>query len=406
LCAASLQDVQTLYDEHAYPEVKKISETLLKKEPRSVELHLLAAKADLAMNQLRSAVIHAKAAISIDRNNPDAYEVIADALIADGKPKRAERFRNIAQNLRDKGPERHRIDILLSLGGGYDSNVNSHPGTGQMNEYYMLDPFLPAPLIPTKKRSAAYVQEMVFGTHTYDADANTPFSYKSQVMLFNKNVINESDYNSLVLSLKTGPQWNMGDAKLWLPLKAGTMLYGNEHYSDTYAFEPAYSRTIFNAYILNVSAKAERTVYNDRTMRGYDFERYGGLVGLERSWNTQKLYVGYRYFNTAARFASTSLTFADSEDHGLSLRYSLPLLPGFNANLQYHYDRKSFDDVTYTTSTEKRKDDLHIIKAEADYTLDKTSFIHAALKYVNNNSNYLPLDYDRGDLMLTYNILF
>ena len=404
LCAATVEEVETLFDEKAYSQVQSEAALLLKNDPRNVRLHLLAGKAALAMNELKSAVLHAKAVIEIDRNDAAAYTLIGDALLADGKPDRAKRFHEIAKSLREKEPKANHIDILLSLGGGYDTNVNSHPGTGRMNEYYVLETVVPTVVTDTK--SAAYLQEMLFVNHLYDADAKSPFSYKSQAMIFNKNVINEGNYNSLIASAKTGPRWNFGTCDIWLPVKIGTMRYGNDSYSDSYAVEPVYSRKIAGAYFLSVNAKAERTIYSDRTLRDYDFERYGALIGVERGWGPQKLYVGYRYFDASARHASTALTYTDNKDHGVSLKYTRSFTSAVKANIQYHYDRKTFDDVTYTTSLEKRKDNLNVVKTELNYVLDKASFVNTALKYVNNDSNYIPLDYERTDLHVTYNILF
>jgi hypothetical protein len=404
LYAATLQDVQTLYDDKAYSQVLSTAAEMLKNDPYNVALHLLSAKAALATNELKAAVLHAKSVIEVDRNNAEAYTIIGDALVADGKPENAKRFHDIAQNLRNNGPKTNQLNVLVSLGGGYDTNVNSHPGSGEMNEYYVLETVIPA--VITDKASAGYLQEMLFASHVYDADSKSPFSYKSQVMLFNKNVIDKSEYNSQIVSLKSGAQWNMGTYEIWLPVKITTMRYGNDDYTATYAVEPSYARKIARNYSLTFNAKAERTVYDDRTLRAYDFERYGALIGVERGWNGQKLYAGYRYFNASARHNSAALTFADSEDHGISLKYSTALGSGLKANVQYHYDRKTFDDVTYTTSTEKRKDNLNVLKAELNYMLNQTSFVNAALKYVDNDSNYLPLDYSRTDLLMTYNILF
>lgn len=402
LCAATVEEVETLFADKAYFQVKTETAQLLKNDPRNIQLHLLAGKAALALNELRSAVIHAKTVIGIDRNNAEAYRLIGDALLADGKPERAKRFHDIADEMLKMGPKAHRLNVLLSVGGGYDTNVNSHPGTGRMNEYYVLETIVPT--VITDKKSAAYLQEMLFVNHVYDTKSS--LSYKSQAMIFNRNVINEANYNSLIAAFKTGPRWNMGGHDIWLPVKIGTMRYGNDSYTDSYAFEPAYSRKIAGKYLLSVNAKAERTIYSDRTLRAYDFERYGGLIGVERGWNGQKLYAGYRYFDSSARQASTALTYTDYKDHGLSLKYTRTFTPELTANLQYHYDRKTFDDVTYTASPEKRKDNLHVAKTEVNYKLNPASFIGTALKYVSNDSNYLPLDYERTDVQVTYNILF
>ncbi|MDX1294864.1 MAG: hypothetical protein R3302_01265, partial [Sulfurimonadaceae bacterium] len=111
-------------------------------------------------------------------------------------------------------------------------------------------------------------------------------------------------------------------------------------------------------------------------------------------------------FNASARNSTTALTYADNDDHGITLKYTQKISAELKANMQLHYDRKSFDDVTYTGSPDKREDDLVVIKGEGNYKLNDTSFVNMALKYVNNDTNYLPLDYERADVLMTYNILF
>jgi len=401
-CAALLQatvndGLDTMYEQHQYDRLKKETALRLAATPRDVRMHLLAGRAALGLDELVEAVGHAKAVIAIDPGNADAYTLIADALIADAKPERAARFQAIASQLKTKSARTNRLDLLLSLGGGYDSNVNSHPGSGRMNEYYVLETVLP-PQVGTPQE-AFYLQEMLFLNHSYAfSDA---LELKTQAMLFNKNVIDESDYDSLILSLKSGPKWSFGHAEFWLPLKAATMTYGGNRYSDTYSVEPYYARS-FGPYRFSLNAKAERSSYDDAALRVYDYERYGALLGIERSG----LYVGYRFFDTSARNESTTLTYTDYTDHGITLKYAFGIVESLKANVQYHYDRKSFDDVTYTASTEKRRDNLNVLKAEANLMLGGDAFINLSARYIDNDSNYLPLDYNRADVLVTYNVLF
>lgn len=150
-----------------------------------------------------------------------------------------------------KKTSKSKLSGTVIFGVGHDDNINVTP---QASSWFV--PVFSQDFANTSDPiESLYTQQVGLLNHYYDATSTYGFGIKNSLMLYNKSIPGESEYNIFYLRYKPSLIFKHDQYTIETALKYDTMQYGGDAYIETFGFEPKVSRSIDSSSLVSAHLK-------------------------------------------------------------------------------------------------------------------------------------------------------
>jgi len=301
------------------------------------------------------------------------------------------------------GKQKSFWNFFISLGAGYDSNINAQAGSDYIEANLGL---AAGSLSGVDPISAKLAQEVAVANNVYQINGNK-FFLESTFLVYGQQYLDNSEYDLLYLSLTTAPGTVLNDYKITLPLNYSRIYFGDISLLDAKSAQLKVEKVLMKTLVARVAAKYETKDYTKIANEGRDSDIAELELGVDYLFGKNLFKLAYKYANEDRSNSSATL-FIDRSINNFNLGYSRPLTDSLFFNAQYNYIMYGYDDAVPTgpNSGDDREDDYQAISASLTQSFTKVFSTTLEYKYVDNNSNYVVMDYDKSTYLVKLNASF
>ncbi len=371
-----------------------VIDKLYKKNPYDYQINLDYGKCayfrgdiDGAMAAYDRAEILNEEDADVHKHLGDLYAHIGNIEIANSEYDKADRFgKDLVERSLDSLYSSNSFSVLARFSGGYDSNVKYNSELFDMNLWNPSG-------IYNAPSSDTFIKEYMRLTHLYDSDAASPFYYKNQLHVYNKNYSKLSEDDFAQAQIYSGPGWASKSFDLWVPVSYTYMATDYEAYAKLYSINPQIRKRFQNKILLRVEAEYIYQKYLQ--WDNGDKDIYTTDMSLSRWFGKNYFRVSYRYMQVQKRESDTSRLFIDKYFNEAEINYTLALTKSLELGVGYLYNKIVYGDKVKGRETDKREDLLQKYSAYMSYNITKN--IGVVLQYDNydNVTNYTPSNYKK-----------
>ncbi len=304
---------------------------------------------------------------------------------------------NINERLKqiEEKTKKHFISSSIIFGVGQDTNINN---TTSIDSYQLNISNLGTLDIQSddKVKSSFYETALLFN-HLYNLDES--FSFRNNLVFYRQDFTKDKSKQLDVISLSTTPVFTDNDVSYGLTFGIDNILYGDNHYLNNYSLTPKISYTIDQTKIYETGIKFLNKDFIQETDSGnkslvYEYQNRLilqtqdiGIFDISLAFGRENPKDKSRY-DVEKEYGTISLV----NNYKISEQFSLNSLLSFN-NVNYRDENPLFE--------EKRKDDIYSLMFGLGYLYSKDINLGLNYSYVNQNSNYVPNDYNKSVIKTT-----
>jgi len=296
---------------------------------------------------------------------------------------------------------RHKVNVMLKVGIGYDTDINANPGQSELLNY-LVDQYDLNPTNTTadKVLKDSFIHETLHASHIYDGGMRGRYYSNSSVMVYNQNHNRYSEFDILYMKATTALSNRMGRYEWTLPLEVDKFKYGSDPLLHSFAFAPSVTWKLDKSSKINVWAKFRRKIYDRSLNSGRDSDVIEAGSYFFKNFKNMRLSLGYSYLDEDKKDSTSSDPFIDKTIHSAKVALSRPIANAL-LSAQYAYRRFDFKDLIGPKSTESREDDYHSFYTSLSYEVFKGYNAELSYQYIKDKSNYIPTDYDKQIVSLS-----
>jgi len=290
---------------------------------------------------------------------------------------------------------RHKVNAMLKVGVGYDSDINANPGQSELLNY-LVDQYDLNPTNTTadKLLKDSFMHETLHASHIYDGGMRGRYYSNSSLMVYNQNHNRYSEFDILYMKATTALSNKMDQYEWTLPLEVDKFKYASDPLLHSFAFAPSITWKLDKSSKVSIWAKFRRKIYDKSTNSGRDSNvKETGTYFIKRLDN-MRFSLGYSYLDEDKKDSSSSDPFIDKTIHSAKIALSRPIANAL-LSAQYAYRRFDFKDLIGPKSIENREDDYHSFYTSLSYEVFKGYNAELSYQYIKDKSNYIPSDYDK-----------
>ena len=296
---------------------------------------------------------------------------------------------------------RHKVNAMLKVGIGYDSDINANPGQSELLNYLVNQYDLnPANTTADKLLKDSFMHETLHASHIYDGGMRGRYYSNSSVMLYNQNHNRYSEFDILYMKATTALSNRMDRYEWTLPLEVDKFKYGSDPLLHSFAFAPSLTWKLDKSIKINVWAKFRKKIYDKSSNAGRDSDVIEAGSYFFKNFKNMRVSLGYSYLNEDKKDSTSSDPFIDKTIHSGKIALSRPIADAL-LSAQYQYRRFDFKDLIGPKSIENREDDYHSFYTSLSYEVFKGYNAELSYQYIKDISNYIPTDYDKQIVSLS-----
>jgi len=283
------------------------------------------------------------------------------------------------------------LEAYLSLGAGYDNNLNAAPNNKILQEYFKDTSDM-------NRTASSLAQVSTSLTYTDDLGEKGGWYTKYALKGFMQHHFASTFYNLNTVSLEAGVGHNTQRYNVYMPLSYHRVHYLGEDLLSQYRFHPSLfvpigKDNIFNlniVYSKNAYIAKEHKIKNDATIA----VEVGNYFLFKKDFISMHL----RYEHHTA-IQTLSAKYVAAKFWSLKLGSKYVFTPKLSVLANYNFRYGQYDDTVGTTNT-TRDDNFHQLDLKLRYQLSKTSSIFLLNTYNHNKSNYPAVDYTKNTTLL------
>lgn len=289
----------------------------------------------------------------------------------------------------DKKEQKNFVYGLVMAGIKYDSNINNESDKVSYKIYDPDDGSYLDILNETKEPAVMYDIGAIV-RHLYKGDYG--FRLKDTLTVYSLMYPEFKSHDIQLLSLDISPSYTFDNNKIALSFYADNIWYGRENYLTTFSLIPQFKRQLHEDLLFNSSLeysyiKFAQTKDKDKESRFYEFTNSLDIQTDNLGIFTPKILLGKE-----ERIRGTRSDIAN-EYYSIGLRNTYKINKYFRlksrANLLFR--DYSYNDINFQN---KRKDQKHTLSLSLSYQYLKNMVFDIGMRYINQNSNQEPYDYD------------
>jgi len=403
--ACTLQDGEKLYDEKEYTRVLKCLDEIDVKDEEYIRLDMLLAKSatalgklDLAISAYERVLIEDPSYVQAEINLIPLYrsDVLTEELDLEVKSLLKGRLtteqRAILEQFNQDAMSRKKQKFLanVSVSMGYDSNVNTSPVQTKLNSYYMN--------IGTSnnsisgKVSSLFMNTQVDLLYWKSLDENADWYLRGDTSFLYQNNFSAHNFDLKYTRVSFGLGHTKGKMNFYFPMVYDRMHYLQRELAQSYGIEPSVVLSLDNGYYTSFNFKYSKKDYIQSSDTVRDNTTYTLGASIYRTFSTHDYFAKIRY----AKMSSDEniLRFIDTDIYYLDIGGSYTINHHLFIEGEYMFRYADYEDALLL-STVKRQDKYHKLELKLRYQLKKLIQLSYGIKYITNDSNYVPADYDK-----------
>ena len=391
---------QKLYNQKKYTqaieEAKKSTQSY-----SNPQLHLIWARSARALGKDIQAMSAYERVVMLSPKHTQAKKELARTYIALKKTKLAIQ---ITQELKEESVDFEEIKVLnstaqesniksnFSLAWGFDSNVNVHNTTQDLDVFY---------------GTTLHTQKLASHFYLGRADIEYMQGFDSGIYLrwaldgYYKIITKESDYNLYLNTLNAGiGYYSSGVYNFYIPFSYTRLHYLSEDLLTIQSINPQIDYILNENFIVSLNSKFEkRTFQTDR-----DRDDKSVALGVTLYY---KLGDNYLFFDSEhQRFNSNSNSYQDftnKENFSVVAGLGYAINEKFKTVLSYKVRWSEYEDDVGTIlmpNPEIRSDTYHQLNFKLTQSIGQNKVLFLENEYSKNNSNFIPAKYSKNTLLV------
>lgn len=304
---------------------------------------------------------------------------------------------NINDRLRfiEEKTKKHFVGSSLMFGVGQDNNINN---TTTMDSFQINVANLGLLNVQSddKVKSSFYETALLFN-HLYNLDEN--LSFRNSLIFYRQDFTKDNSKQLDVISLNTTPIYTNSDVSYGITFGIDNILYGDNHYLNNYSLTPKISHAIDSTKIYETSVKFLNKDFVQEIDEGnksliYEYQNRLILQTQDLGIFDVSLALGRENpkdktrYDVEKEYGIVSLV----NNYKISEQFTINSLLSFN-NVNYRDENPLFEG--------KRKDDIYSLMFGLGYLYSKDLNLGLNYSYVNQDSNYVPNDYNKSVIKTT-----
>jgi tetratricopeptide (TPR) repeat protein len=291
--------------------------------------------------------------------------------------------------------KKHFVGSSLMFGVGQDNNINN---TTTMDSFQINVANLGLLNVQSddKVKSSFYETALLFN-HLYNLDEN--LSFRNSLIFYRQDFTKDNSKQLDVISLNTTPIYTNSDVSYGITFGIDNILYGDNHYLNNYSLTPKISHAIDSTKIYETSVKFLNKDFVQEIDEGnksliYEYQNRLILQTQDLGIFDVSLALGRENpkdktrYDVEKEYGIVSLV----NNYKISEQFTINSLLSFN-NVNYRDENPLFEG--------KRKDDIYSLMFGLGYLYSKDLNLGLNYSYVNQDSNYVPNDYNKSVIKTT-----
>lgn len=407
-------EAQKNYNAGNFQKAYEMFETLSEESPANAEINFLLGRSALELKQYDNAAIAFERVLMINPSHTRTHLELARLYYETAQLEMAMKeldivlqsdipssIREVATNFKkriDEGLSKHRVNITLIGGLGYDSNANNDIGKKEF-----LIPSFNIPILGNDKVSDTNMFATLVANHVYDIGDKGDWSIENNFLAYSKLNRHITTSNLALFSLNVAPTWTFQDYKIAFPINYDRIYLAGK------------------GYMYNVGATAKGNYLIDATS-----QIEGGLSKKQSFYLENDLldikstifFGAYKKaFGEDPIILSISTSYADNNELHIgaddvgnqtwlyTIELSKSFKNGFKTSASYTFSDVDYEKIS-TTFLTKRSDKRDEYELGVGYALSKDILLNASFVYAQNRSNHDPYNYDKVTALLSAIVSF
>ncbi len=299
---------------------------------------------------------------------------------------------NIEDRLKyiDEKTKKHFFASTLMFGWGYDNNINNSTSIDSFNINISNLGLINIPS-DDKVRSTFYETAAIFN-HIYKFDEN--ISFKNALVFYKQDFTKDNSKQLDVISFNTTPIYKDRDISYGLIFGLDNVLYGNNHYLNNYSLTPKISYLIDSTKIYETSFKFLNKKFAEQIDEGNNSLVYEYQNKLILQTND------FGIFDTSLSIGKENkeedIRYDVSKAYKIiAIGNSYRLSDQFTINSTISFSDVKYEDINPLFNT-KREDDIYNFILNLGYIYSNDLAFGLSNSFTNQNSNYVPNDYNKN----------
>ena len=376
---------------------------------KNIEAQLLWARAENQLSNEALAMSAYERVLMLDENNLEASLYLAKIYNKQGLYTQSEHLAKNLNNYQLSPAQRSAVSALLDASSkdinrfrtnahiniGYDTNVNSNAGAGNLNNFYndiglggvVVDDII-STLFTSYGLNLSYLNELGYKNGFYmQADSN----------LYGQNNFedNAKRYNTYFGKASLGLGYKFSQNTFYLPIAYDRLNYLEKDLLQTYSINPILN-TILNKNLLSsIKLLYKQRSYIDKVDQKRDDNEYGADFTLYGVYNKNFAYIklGGNSFSASKK---ESISYTDKNLFNFSTGVNFILASDHIFSFDYRFRFALFKDQVSQNNLNQRRDIYNNISIS--YNTSFFDFLQTNINYsyTNNTSNYIPAVYAKN----------
>ncbi len=333
----------------------------------------------------------------------DEAKIDLEEVLNSNPPKEVKANIKILLELMDKKEKRSFINYFLTIGVGYDTNINSNPAQEDLIDYLADSQGLPKDNIETDGEiKDKFATESLNIHHIYDFGKRGHFFIDNSLNIYNQNYLDNSNFDILFTSFSSGVGYAKNGLKIVIPIYYDKVLYGSNSLLDSIVLAPRLSKKISKSLYFNSYIKFQRKFYSKSEDEGRDSNIRELGVGFSKIINSHLITFNYSFANENKN-KSNDIKFIDKDLQVFKIGYATDIANLLNLNLQYSLRKSKYDSIV---ENKYREDNYHSYFIKLSKNINKKISLNTSYNYIEDDSNYIPMIYDKDVYLINLNINF
>ena len=228
----------------------------------------------------------------------------------------------------------------------------------------------------------------------YEFSDDSDFSIQSNLELYKKDNKEGSYFDLSYGKLDIGLGYNTSTLSLYIPIVYLRMKYLDRDLYQQIGISPKLTMSIYDELLLNLGLQYTQREYINATDKGANDTMIDASIGVYRFFGDSFIYSQFDYGQNRAD-ASTPSQFTGYKFFHIfaGINYNIKKYD-MNLGLDYQYSYRDYDD-TIATTTQKRVDEFQQAHLYLKKEIKANWTVKLEYRYLNNNSNYALIDYDK-----------
>lgn len=282
------------------------------------------------------------------------------------------------------------IKSSISIDSGYDSNININPGGEILDNYYGST----GNIDTISTTFIRFNSDISYTDSLFDSEN---FYFKTGLNIYHQHNFEDSYYNISLAKIELGGGYVDNDYNFYLPISYTRINYLDRDLLEQYSFSPRANIFLAKDLMLTVNSDYTKRSY----IEDYDKNRDDVIMSLGTAlyyrFDKNFLFGGLKYENISEDL-TTPAKFIDRDTFAMYAGVNYSINDWLIGKLTYKVRFSEYEDVIESGKT--RDDTFYQLNLKLSHHYSKDIELYISDEYIQNDSNYIPAEYDKNIIML------